>query len=159
MNFKSPVELYNYLKNNIKYRMPESSEDPILSPSEVMDIKKGHCHEQTFLISKELSKMGIDNKKWFIYATNKNGNYVDGNVGTHSIVEFKYNGKICVIENAFERIRGFHKFNNDDDLDMFYSSRFVAFAPRGTTNCRWKTLKGHPGMGLWDFCELNINSK
>lgn len=110
IEFKTPKELSNWMKQNIKYKEYST----LMSGTDVFNKKCGSCHDQVEFEKDVLSGMGLHPRTLFFIE------YKDGeNAGgmTHSLVYYKENDKIYWFENAWGGQEGIHgPYDSINDL-------------------------------------------
>jgi hypothetical protein len=120
-NFKSPEQLQSWIKDNIgtgwKSRFKDRDDFiknyKLQSPEETLNKKNGSCQDQSFLISKELERMGYKTKIQFIQIY---GKY------THTFVAYKKPKELywSYMENALPYLNGIYKgFESPSDIVKF----------------------------------------
>lgn len=103
---ETPKALLDYMKKNIHY----AEFTKLKSPEEVIDTKKGSCHDQMMLELHELRQMGMKPNSMFFMEYNPQNNQGGE---THSFVYYKQNNKIFWFEHACGDYVGIHQY---DDL-------------------------------------------
>ena len=108
--FSSPQELSDWMKSNIAYK----EFDRLMAPEEVMQQKKGSCHDQVMFELEIFKQMGIPHGTIFFIEYNE-GEMQGGR--THSLVYFLKGGKYYWFENAWGGHEGIHgPFRSLNDL-------------------------------------------
>lgn len=96
----------------------------LMSPLEVALSQKGSCHDQVMLELQELYTIGLNPKAKFILAVDEDGMGLE----THSFVYFTLNRTYYWLENAWEDMKGLHKFSSYDEMIdnimYYFGSRF-----------------------------------
>lgn len=82
------------------------------SPLETFISTNGSCHDQVMLEFQELFDMGLSPRAKFIMAVEEDGQGGE----THSFVYFEFDGDYYWLENAWEDMRGLHKYNSEAEL-------------------------------------------
>ena len=101
IEFKTPLELYNWMHKNLKYKHTGK----FLSVKEVYNNRYGDCHDQANFEIYFLKKMNLNCGRIFIveYSTwNSPGG------ATHTLAYYIQNNKYYWIENAWEAQAGIH---------------------------------------------------
>lgn len=115
---KTPRELSNWMKSNIKYaqfKKLESAEEVYLS-------KKGSCHDQVMFELHELSAMGYIPHAAFLIEYKKGSN--QGGM-THSFVYYRdKTGQVYWFENAWTPNAGIHKFDSLHAIKKYFKNAY-----------------------------------
>lgn len=115
---KTPRELSNWMKSNIKYAQFKKLE----SAEEVYHSKKGSCHDQVMFELHELSAMGYIPHAMFLIEYREGSN--QGGM-THSFVYYRdKTGQVYWFENAWTPNAGIHKFNSIHDIKRYFKNAY-----------------------------------
>jgi len=108
LNFKSPAELSNWMKDNIKY----SEFTRLKSPYDVQHDKKGSCHDQVLFELCAFENMDIEPRAMFLieYDNNNNGGT------THTFIYYTKHNKTYWFENAWDDYQGIEEYNSIDEI-------------------------------------------
>lgn len=82
------------------------------SPLETFISHSGSCHDQVMLEFQELFDMRLSPCAKFIMAVEEDGQGGE----THSFVYYEQDGDYYWLENAWEDMRGIHKYNSEAEL-------------------------------------------
>lgn len=145
--FKSPKELSDWMKKNIKYK--EFSK--LMTPEEVYKEKKGSCHDQVCFEWYVFHKMKVSCNRLFLIEHDNKPNEPGGR--THTLLYYMDDEKLFWFENAWGGQEGIH--GPYDSLSALKKEvkelmlkdskyKFVEFAPV-------KTIKF--GMTLQEYVE------
>lgn len=127
-NITTPIELLDYMSNNIKYGFLDkngkihnnsNSEDwndfgslcIVQDASGLLKTKHGTCWDQVEL-ERDWFNNNYEYKTIFLWFELDKPN----NLPTHTFLIFKDNDKYYWFENSFEKHRGIHEFNSEEDL-------------------------------------------
>ena len=101
MEFNSPIELYNWMHKNLKYKHTGK----FLSVKEVYNNRYGDCHDQANFEIYFLKKMNLKCGRIFMieYST-----WDSPGGATHTLAYYIQNNKYYWIENAWEAQAGIH---------------------------------------------------
>lgn len=105
--FKSPKELYDWMKFNIK--CTEFTE--LKSPFNLVTSGSGSCHDQTAFEIQCLLSMKVPAAGLFVIESNKSRAGM-----THSLAVFNMNNKYYWFENSLGDMNGVREFNSIDDI-------------------------------------------
>ena len=108
--FETPEKLQTWMHQNIKYK----EYTKLMSHDEVLNEKKGSCHDQVMFELEELRLMKLNPKALFFIEYN-------GNQGgmTHSFVYYEKGNDLYWFENAWGLYAGIHKFKSLKDIKDF----------------------------------------
>lgn len=108
--FETPEKLQVWMYQNIKYK----EYTKLMSHDEVLNEKKGSCHDQVMFELEELRLMKLNPKALFFIEYN-------GNQGgmTHSFVYYEKGNDLYWFENAWGLYAGIHKFKSLKDIKDF----------------------------------------
>ena len=155
-NFKTPKELIDWMKKNIKYR----NYSKLMTSDEVFLKKYGSCHDQAIFIQRMLNRMGIQSNREFFIAF-REGSETGGQ--THTFVYFTDpdNGMVTWVENAWEDCRGVRVYKNinalrQDIFDKYKKEKESKDFP----SLLFKPVSGvKPGMKLNEYVDAVLKSK
>jgi len=103
-------ELLYWMRSNVKY----ADFTKLMSADEVIQNKKGSCHDQVVLEDKIFTKLNIHHGRLFFIEYNDHEQ--QGGI-THTLIYFKKNDKIYWFENAWNDQEGIHgPFNSLKEL-------------------------------------------
>ena len=143
MEYKTPEELFSFLKNNFKY---DNNHDITYSIEEFKNNLSGHCFDITWYERSEFKNMGIPCEIYFIWGS-KNGNYLK-NFNSHMFLVYKHNNKYCWFEVSWYNQQGIHRYNNFDDLKNDLSKKA---ASHDADEIVWWRAKYEPGKDTWEI--------
>lgn len=107
-----------WLKNNVKYKNMTT----LMSPREVLEQKRGSCHDQVVLELAVLKALGYSPSAYFVLEhDNKPTNSQGGE--THSYVVVKDNGKLYWLENAWSNHAGLNEVTNPKFIIQAHQER------------------------------------
>lgn len=155
-DFKTPKELIDWMKKNIKYR----NYSKLMTSDEVFLKKYGSCHDQAIFIQRMLNRMGIQSNREFFIAF-REGSETGGQ--THTFVYFTDpdNGMVTWVENAWEDCRGVRVYKNinalrQDIFDKYKKEKESKDFP----SLLFKPVSGvKPGMKLNEYVDAVLKSK
>lgn len=126
---KSPIELYEYMNNNIKYGFKDQNGNiynpnsfsfnknlvnkwVYKNPEDIINEEYGICYDQVLLESLWFKRHNYTFKTYFmIFELPYENNY-----STHTFLIYKENGFWYYFENADYKNRGIYRFNNIDGI-------------------------------------------
>ena len=155
-DFKTPKELIDWMKKNIKYR----NYSKLMTSDEVFLKKYGSCHDQAIFIQRMHNRMGIQSNREFFIAF-REGSEIGGQ--THTFVYFTDpdNGMVTWVENAWEDCRGVRVYKNinalrQDIFDKYKKEKESKDFP----SLLFKPVSGvKPGMKLNEYVDAILKSK
>ena len=155
-DFKTPKELIDWMKKNIKYR----NYSKLMTSDEVFLKKYGSCHDQAIFIQRMLNRMGIQSNREFFIAF-REGSETGGQ--THTFVYFTDpdNGMVTWVENAWEDCRGVRVYKNINALrqDIFNKYKKEKES-KDFPSLLFKPVSGvKPGMKLNEYVDAILKSK
>ena len=107
-----------WMKNNVHYK----NMDRLMTPREVLEQKKGSCHDQVVLELAVLKTLGYHPSAYFVLEhDNKPTNSQGGE--THSYVVVKDNNKLYWLENAWSRHAGLNEVPNPKFIIQAHKER------------------------------------
>lgn len=107
-----------WMKNNVHYK----NMDSLMTPREVLEQKKGSCHDQVVLELAVLKTLGYHPSAYFVLEhDNKPTNSQGGE--THSYVVVKDNNKLYWLENAWSRHAGLNEVPNPKFIIQAHKER------------------------------------
>lgn len=150
--FETPEKLQTWMHQNIKYK----EYTKLMSHDEVLNEKKGSCHDQVMFELEELRLMKLNPKALFFIEYN-------GNQGgmTHSFVYYEKGNDLYWFENAWGLYAGIHKFKSLKDIKDFIKDQHT----KGKLGNNKKypdieitTFKHHsPGESLNDLVQIALS--
>ena len=142
-----------WMKNNVHYK----NMDRLMTPREVLEQKKGSCHDQVVLELAVLKTLGYHPSAYFVLEhDNKPTNSQGGE--THSYVVVKDNNKLYWLENAWSRHAGLNEVPNPKFIIQAHKERAW-----GDSN-KYPELEvvrfaGRPGDTLQELVDHCFNDK
>ena len=151
---QSPEDLSRWMKSNIRY---DSSNHPLYTPEEVMENKKGNCHDQVLFERAVLGKLGYSTGALFLFEHDGKGQGGE----THSICYYIKDGKTNWFENAWTPKAGIHKYNSKPELIDAFKQMHNSGTWGNHNNfpeLEIETFKGKPGMSLQQVVDVCLES-
>lgn len=142
-----------WMKNNVHYK----NMDRLMTPREVLEQKKGSCHDQVVLELAVLKTLGYHPSAYFVLEhDNKPANSQGGE--THSYVVVKDNNTLYWLENAWSRHAGLNEVPNPKFIIQAHKERAW-----GDSN-KYPELEvvrfaGRPGDTLQELVDRCFNDK
>ena len=110
---KSPRGVLKFMRS-IEYNAPPR-DMPCFTTEEVIQKKKGHCYEQTWLEAEFFKKLGIPYKTWFIDGRNGKGKH-PYDFATHMLLTYNKDGKAYWLEHSWYNYAGIHEYDSAKDM-------------------------------------------
>ena len=145
--------LQRWMKNNIRYK----NFTQLMTPREVLEEKKGSCHDQVVFEMAALKALGYSHTAYFVLEHDDKPNNSQGGE-THSYVVVKDNGRLYWLENAWEQYAGVNEITNPKFIRQAHKERAW-----GDSN-KFKELEvvrfaGQPGDSLQQLVDHCFNDK
>lgn len=145
--------LQRWMKNNIRYK----NFTQLMTPREVMEEKKGSCHDQVVFEMAALKALDYSPTAYFVLEHDDKPNNSQGGE-THSYVVVKDNGGLYWLENAWEQYAGVNEITNPKFIKQAHKERAW-----GDSN-KFKELEvvrfaGQPGDSLQQLVDRCFNDK
>ncbi len=112
--------LMSFMDKNIKYELAndeyDEENDPLTKTAEeVLETKKGHCAEQSYLEKKLLDEIGVKSQLIFIKENSSKKDYgADGSA--HMFLAIKDDKKWVWFEHSMQHAKGIHVFSSIKEL-------------------------------------------
>lgn len=107
-----------WLKNNVKYKNMTT----LMSPREVLEQKRGSCHDQVVFELAVLKVLGYSPSAYFVLEHDNKPTSSQGGE-THSYVVVKDNGKLYWLENAWSNHAGLNEVTNPKFIIQAHQER------------------------------------
>lgn len=149
-------DLYTFqrwMKNNVRYKNMTN----LMTPREVLEQKKGSCHDQVVLELAVLKTLGYHPTAYFVL---EHDNKPSGSQGgeTHSYVVVKDNGKQYWFENAWSRYAGLHVVTDPKFIKKMHEERSWGDSNK-FSELEVVRFAGEPGDSLQDLVDHCFNDK
>lgn len=149
-------DLYTFqrwMKNNVRYKNMTN----LMTPREVLEQKKGSCHDQVVLELAVLKTLGYHPTAYFVL---EHDNKPSGSQGgeTHSYVVVKDNGKQYWFENAWSRYAGLHAVTDPKFIKKMHEERSWGDSNK-FSELEVVRFAGEPGDSLQELVDHCFNDK
>lgn len=154
-------KIFVYLNENVKYDNASPETWRLKSPNELIDHKKGNCHDTAWYVFNKLEEYtGHEVDKGILFFIEyKEGKSEGGQ--THSVCYEKIPGGICIIECSWEGMAGTFPY---DDIDEYISVVKSKWKFTGVNDKLYateikNTSRIHPGMTLGEYVSVAMKNK
>ena len=118
---ETPEDLMAWMNENITYELIDdeysnSNDIPTKTAEEVLETKKGHCAEQSYLEKEVLNELGYESFLVMVKENNSEKEYgAEGSA--HVLLVYKdEDDKFCWFEHSMQHSRGIHKYDSLEEL-------------------------------------------
>ena len=155
MTFTSDLDLYTWMRKNIKYRH-YNHKSGLMSPKAVETLKTGSCHDQVLF---ELNKLqtipdiqGL--RGWFIIESNEMG---QGGM-THSVVTYTKDHSLYYFEHSWCGRQGITKIKDIEEVYQNLHKQGIYGNIDQYPNLEIFPFVGTPGMSLHELVQACVNA-